>query len=304
MDFLANKVTIINTLIWSYVLVTLLISVGIYLSFKTKFVQVRFFKKIFRLLKSSNSKNQDDISSFQGFCIDTASRVRTGNIAGVAMAIVAGGPGTVLWMWLIALICGASSFVESILAQIYTSKNNDSNYLDDPAYYIEKDLEMRSLGILTTICFGLVFNAVQSNTTTLSFINVFGIPPILMGLILSILTTSVIFGGVKRIAKVSEVIVTIFATTYILVTIFVILINFKSLLNIFKLIFEDAFGIKQLTADGLGFTIMQGIKGNYYYYYGQTNIKFISSNKVILTIFRMFVVLTVFADSLVSIDLV
>jgi len=403
MNFLADKVNVINTLMWSRVLIVLLIGVGIYFSFRTKFVQFRFFKEMFRLLMPDDQKNEDGISSFQAFCISTASRVGTGNIAGVAMAVAAGGPGSVFWMWLIALIGGASSFVESTLAQIYKTKDKDGNFLGGPAYYIERGLGKRWLGIifaiLTTLCFGLVFNAAQSNTTTLAFTNAFGINPVVMGIILSALTALVIFGGIKRIAKVSEVIVPIFATAYILIAIVVIVLNFKTIPSIFVLIFENAFGIKEFAAGGLGFTIMQGIKrglfsneagmgsapnaaatatvshpvkqgltqtlgvftdtivictctafivlisgdyagttltgieltqtaltsqigvvGTYFlaictflfafssivgnYYYGQTNIEFISENKAILNIFRSFVVLTVFIGSLASIDLV
>ncbi|GAA0773421.1 alanine/glycine:cation symporter family protein [Clostridium subterminale] len=403
MNFLADKVNVINTLMWSRVLIVLLIGVGIYFSFRTKFVQFRFFKEMFRLLMPDDKKNKDGVSSFQAFCISTASRVGTGNIAGVAMAVAAGGPGSVFWMWLIALIGGASSFVESTLAQIYKTKDKDGNFLGGPAYYIERGLGKRWLGIifaiLTTLCFGLVFNAAQSNTTTLAFTNAFGINPAVMGIILSVLTALVIFGGVKRIAKVSEVIVPIFATAYILIAIIVIVLNFKTIPSIFVLIFENAFGIKEFAAGGLGFTIMQGIKrglfsneagmgsapnaaatatvshpvkqgltqtlgvftdtivictctafivlisgdyagttltgieltqtaltsqigvvGTYFlaictflfafssivgnYYYGQTNIEFISDNKAILNIFRSFVVFTVFIGSLASIDLV
>ncbi len=264
MNFLADKVDLINNFMWSYVLIILLIGAGIYFSFKTKFVQFRFFKEMFRLLKPSDKKDKNEISSFQAFCISTASRVGTGNIAGVAMAVAAGGPGAVFWMWLIALIGGASSFVESTLAQIYKTKDKDGNSLGGPAYYIERGLKKRWLGvifaILTTLCFGLVFNAAQSNTTTLAFTNAFGINPFIMGIVLSILTALVIFGGVKRIAKVSEVIVPIFATAYILVALIVIVININSLPSIFILIFENAFGLKQFAAGGLGFTIMQGIK--------------------------------------------
>ncbi len=264
MELLTTIVDKLNTFMWSYVLIALLIGVGLYFTFRTKFVQFRYLKEMFRLLKPSDKKEKDGVSSFQAFCISTASRVGTGNIAGVAMAVAAGGPGAVFWMWLIALIGGASSFIESTLAQIYKTKDIEGNFLGGPAYYIERGLGMRWLGaifaVLTTVCFGIVFNAAQSNTTTLAFTNAFNINPTLMGIILAILTATVIFGGVKRVAKVSEVIVPIFATAYILIAVFVILINLKTLPGIFKLIFENAFGIQQFAAGGLGFTVMQGIK--------------------------------------------
>ena len=219
MELLTTIVDKLNTFMWSYVLIALLIGAGLYFTFKTKFVQFRYLKEMFRLLKPNDKKEKDGVSSFQAFCISTASRVGTGNIAGVAMAVAAGGPGAVFWMWLIALIGGASSFVESTLAQIYKTKDNEGNFLGGPAYYIERGLGMRWLGaifaVLTTVCFGIVFNAAQSNTTTLAFTNAFNINPTVMGIILAILTATVIFGGVKRVAKVSEVIVPIFATAYI-----------------------------------------------------------------------------------------
>lgn len=265
MELLTKTVDSLNTFMWSYVLIALLIGVGLYFTIRTNFVQFRYLKEMFRLLKPSGKKEKDGVSSFQAFCISTASRVGTGNIAGVAMAVAAGGPGAVFWMWLIALIGGASSFIESTLAQIYKTKDTEGNFLGGPAYYIEKGLGKRWLGaifaVLTTVCFGFVFNAAQSNTTTLAFTNAFDkITPTSMGIVLAILTAAVIFGGVKRIAKVSEVIVPIFATAYILIAVFVILINFQAIPGIFKLIFENAFGIQQFAAGGLGFTVMQGIK--------------------------------------------
>lgn len=264
MDSFTKIIGNINTLMWSYILIILLIGVGLYFTFRTKFVQFRYLKEMFRLLKPNADKPQDGISSFQAFCISTASRVGTGNIAGVAMAVAAGGPGAVFWMWLIALIGGASSFIESTLAQIYKTKDKEGNFLGGPAYYIERGLGKRWLGvifaILTTICFGLVFNAAQSNTTTLAFTNAFNIPPLFMGIILAALTALVIFGGVQRVAKVSSVIVPIFATAYILIAIFVIALNFEAIPGIFKLIFESAFGLQQFAGGVLGITIMQGIK--------------------------------------------
>lgn len=263
MGIITDAIGNLNTLMWSYVLIILLIGTGLYFTVKTKFVQFRYITEMFRLLKPNNDNN-DGVSSFQAFCISTASRVGTGNIAGVAMAVAAGGPGAVFWMWLIALIGGASSFVESTLAQIYKTKDRDGNFLGGPAYYIERGLGKRWLGvifaILTTLCFGLVFNAAQSNTTTLAFTNALGINSTVMGIILSILTAMVIFGGIHRIAKVSAIIVPVFASAYILIAIIVIILNINLIPGILKLIFENAFGFQQFAAGGLGFTIMQGIK--------------------------------------------
>ena len=266
MEIFSNIINSINTFMWSYLLVVLLIGTGVYFTFKTKFVQFRHFKEMFTLLTNGIGKkdNKGGISSFQAFCISTASRVGTGNIAGVALAITIGGPGAVFWMWLIALIGGASSFVESTLAQIYKEKDKDGTFIGGPAYYMDKGLNKRWMGvifsILISITFGLIFNSVQSNTVAIAFETAFGIDKALMGLILSILTTAIIFGGAKKVAKISEIIVPIFATIYIFIAIVIVVLNINQLPNIFKLIFESAFGLKEFATGAISVTIMQGVK--------------------------------------------
>lgn len=266
MEILNNLVVSFNDFLWGYILIILLICAGLLFSFKTKFVQFRYIKEMFRLLGDGigkSNKEKGGVSSFQAFCISTASRVGTGNIAGVAIAVAVGGPGAVFWMWLIALIGSASSFVESTLAQIYKTKDKDS-FRGGPAYYMEKGLGKRWLGIifsiLITISFGFVFNAVQANTVSVAFNSAFGLSRGAIGIILAIVTALVIFGGIHRVAKVSEIIVPILAVLYILIAIIVLILNITEIPSVFKLIFESAFGIKQLTAGGLGAAVMQGIK--------------------------------------------
>ena len=266
MEILNNLVVSFNDFLWGYILIILLIGAGLLFSFKTKFVQFRYIKEMFRLLGDGigkSNKEKGGVSSFQAFCISTASRVGTGNIAGVAIAVAVGGPGAVFWMWLIALIGSASSFVESTLAQIYKTKDKDS-FRGGPAYYMEKGLGKRWLGIifsiLITIRFGFVFNAVQANTVSVAFNSAFGLSRGAIGIILAIVTALVIFGGIHRVAKVSEIIVPILAVLYILIAIIVLILNITEIPSVFKLIFESAFGIKQLTAGGLGAAVMQGIK--------------------------------------------
>lgn len=261
--------TIINTtndILWGNVLIILLIILGIYFTWQTGFVQFTYFKEMFTLLGDGLGKNNTahkGISSFQAFCISTASRVGTGNIAGVAIAIVMGGPGAVFWMWLMALLGAASAFIESTLAQIYKVKEGDS-YRGGPAYYMEKGLGKRWLGMvfsgLITVTFGLIFNAVQANTITAAFSNAFNVNKVLMGLIISVITAIVIFGGVKRIAKVSEVLVPFFAVAYILVAAVVVLLNIKELPGVIVLIFENAFGLKEMAVGGIMGTILYGVK--------------------------------------------
>ena len=265
MEFLHEMILKVNDFIWTYILIDMLIVLGLYFTFKTKFVQFRYFKEMFRLLGdgASGEKKEGSISSFQAFCISTASRVGTGNIAGIAMAIVAGGPGSVFWMWLIALVGSASSFVESTLAQIYKVKDEGS-FRGGPAYYIEQGLGSKKMGILfsvlITICFGFIFNAVQSNTITAAFNNAFGFDRLVVGIVLAAITGIIIFGGVHRVAKVSEIIVPIFAVLYILVSLFVVFININEIPNILKMIFESAFGLREMSVGTIGGMILVGIK--------------------------------------------
>ncbi|MDK2563453.1 alanine/glycine:cation symporter family protein [Romboutsia sedimentorum] len=266
MEILLKLIDSLNTFLWSYILVAALIVLGVYFTFKTKFVQFRYFKEMFRLLGDGNSKEakaEGKVSSFQAFCISTASRVGTGNIAGIALALIAGGPGAIFWMWLIALVGSASSFVESTLAQIYKVKDGKS-FRGGPAYYIEQGLNKKWMGVtfavLITICFGFVFNAVQANTVAAAFSNAFGIDKLTMGIALAVLTAAVIFGGIHRIAKVSEIIVPIFAGLYILVALFIVVMNIGQLPSVFKLIFESAFNVGSVTMGSMGGIMLIGIK--------------------------------------------
>ena len=263
MNFLNNLIIGFNDFLWTYILIAMLITIGLYFSFKTKLVQLRNIKEMFRLLTDGNNKDKNSISSFQAFCISTASRVGTGNLAGIATAISIGGPGSIFWMWLIALIGSASSFIESTLAQIYKQKDG-SSFIGGPAYYMEKGLKKRLMGIifaiLITIAFGLVFNSVQANTIALSLNNSFGFNKIIIGGIITILTIAIIYGGINRIAKISSTIVPVMAIAYIIVSLFIVLKNINYLPSMFRLIFENAFGFNHVLGGGIGAALMQGIK--------------------------------------------
>ena len=265
METLNNWIIATNDFIWTYVLIALLICVGVYFTFKSKFVQFRNIREMFRLLgdgiTSGNHKNS--VSSFQAFCIATASRVGTGNLAGVATALALGGPGAIFWMWLIALIGSASAFIESTLAQIYKVKGERS-FIGGPAFYMEKGLKKRWLGILfaiiITITFGLVFNSVQANTVTLAFNEVFGMNRTWLGIILTVLTLLVIFGGIHRIAVIAGIIVPLMAIAYILVAVFILFTHLGALPHVIGSIFSNAFGFEQIAGGGLGAVIMQGVR--------------------------------------------
>lgn len=264
MNILNEFIASANTFLWSYVLIILLIGLGLYFTFQSKFVQFRMLKEMIRLLGEGVHHTKDGgVSSFQAFCISTASRVGTGNIAGVATAIALGGPGAVFWMWLIALIGSATGFVESTLAQIYKVKDGNA-FRGGPAYYMEKALKQRWLGVvfsvLITICFGFIFNSVQSNTIAASFETAFGIDPSVMAIVVALLTAASVFGGVKRLARIVEIIVPIMAIVYILVALFVIIINFQSIPSVFMQIFQNAFGFSEIAGGTLGATMMNGVK--------------------------------------------
>ncbi|MDM5190683.1 alanine/glycine:cation symporter family protein [Bacillus sp. DX4.1] len=266
MDILEKFVGVTNTILWSYILIAMLIGLGLYFSFKLNFVQIRHLGEMVRLMGdglTGKTRKKGSVSSFQAFCMSSAARIGIGNLAGVALAISMGGPGAVFWMWVIAIIGASSSFVESTLAQIYKIKDG-SGFRGGPAYYMEKGLNKRWMGILfsilITISYGLIFNAVQANTITLAFKNAFGIERYVVGIVVSVLIAIVIFGGVKSIARISELIVPPMALIYIAVAVFVVIKNFALLPDVFTEIFMNAFGFKEAVGGGVGAAIMMGIK--------------------------------------------
>lgn len=203
MEMIDHYILKINDFLYTNVMIALLIGLGLLFSFGTRFVQFRLFGEMFRVIfeKSTiSTKGKAGISSFQAFTVSAASRIGTGNLAGVATAIAAGGPGAVFWMWLIAFIGAASSFVESTLAQIYKVKD-ETGFRGGPAYYMERGLNKRWMGIIfaitITFCFGLVFNSVQSNTISIAMNESFHVSKPVVGVVLCILTALIIFGGLN-----------------------------------------------------------------------------------------------------------
>ena len=266
MDLLNEWISSINDVLWSYILVTLLLGCAFWFTIRSRFVQFRMMGEMIRLLGDSPKKtgsHEKHISSFQAFAVSLASRVGTGNLAGVATAITVGGPGAVFWMWLIALLGSSSAFVESTLAQLYKRKGKDS-FVGGPAYYMEKGLKARWMGILfailISITFGFAFNSVQSNTICAAWEKAFGIDHVWMGIVLTAVTLLIIFGGIHRIARVSGVIVPVMALGYIVLALGVVLFNLGKLPVVIRLIVSNAFGWEQALGGGIGATLMQGIK--------------------------------------------
>ena len=256
--------------LYTWILVALLIITGLYFSIRTRFVQIRLLPESLKVIVEK--KSNPGISSFQALMISTASRVGTGNIVGVALAIGTGGPGAVFWMWVLAIIGSASAFIESTLAQIYKTKD-ENGFRGGPAYYIQTALKSRPLGILFSIlliaCFAFGFNALQAFNIGDSLKYYFpnysdSIIPTVLGLTLAILTGITIYGGVKRIGFITSVIVPIMALIYICLGLFITIKNINLLPGVFKNIFVEAFNFKAIFGGGVGaFTsscVMQGIK--------------------------------------------
>ncbi len=265
-------ITAVNDVIWSYVLIVALVGCGLWFTWRTKFVQFRMVGEMLRLLTESavdsvgdqvKGKEKRHISSFQAFAVSVATRVGTGNLAGVATAIVIGGPGAVFWMWLIAIIGSATAFVESTLAQLYKQKHKDS-FIGGPAYYIQKGLKQRWMAILfailITLQFGLSNNSIQANTICGAMQEAFGWSPIWVGVALATMALFIVFGGIQRIAKVSSVIVPLMAVGYIILALVIIIMNIHLIPHVFKVIILDAFGFSQIAGGSIGAAMMNGIK--------------------------------------------
>ena len=267
MESLNTFISSINDVLWSYVLIVMLIGCALYFTFKTKFLQFRMLGEMVRLLGDSTSNNNQDgkkqISSFEAFMVSLASRVGTGNLAGVATAIAVGGPGAVFWMWVIALLGASSAFVESTLAQLFKVKGKDS-FVGGPAYYMRIGLKKPWMGalfaVLLIFTFPFSFNSVQSNTICAAFEQAFNFDPLIVGIVLTVFTFMIIFGGIQRIAKVSSLIVPIMAVGYILLALFIVAVNFRQIPQVLELIVSSAFGWNQAFGGMIGAALMNGIK--------------------------------------------
>ena len=253
--WLNTAITNINNVLWTYILVAVLIVCAVLFTIKTRGVQFRMIGEMIRLLGDSTKKTHEKhVSSFEAFAVSIASRVGTGNLAGVATAIAVGGPGAIFWMWVIALLGSATAFVESTLAQLYKRKTEGS-YIGGPAYYMMFGLHKRWMArlyaVLITVTFCMAYISIQSNTICGAMQGAFGIQPWLMGLVLVVLSTACVFGGINRIAKVSSIFVP---------ALVILVVNIQLVPRMFALIVENAFGFRQFTGGTFGAMMMTGIK--------------------------------------------
>ena len=254
----------INDLIWSKILIFVLLAVGLLLTITSRFVQFRYFGRMFTILGDSFHHQAGHLSSFQALALSVAGRVGAGNIAGVSVAITLGGPGAIFWMWMTALVGMATSFFECTISQVFKNAEPDGTYRGGPAYYIERGLGQRWLAavfsVLLLITFGFGFNAIQSYTVATSVQDAFGVPPTVTGVVLLMVLGIIIFGGVKRIAEVAELIVPIMAIGYFVMSLFVLLTNIREIPSVFGLIFQSAFGLREAVSGGIGAAILFGVK--------------------------------------------
>lgn len=255
----------LNNFLYTYIIIAVLIGCGLYFTIRTRGVQFRLFLDSCRLLVSSGDGKAKGkhVSSFQAFAVSLASRVGTGNLAGVATAISVGGPGAVFWMWVTALLGAATGFVEATLAQLYKRKDKDS-FIGGPAYYIEKGLGLRWMAVLSAVLiiftFAFGFTSVQCNTIGAAFEHEFGWNHMAVGAVVAVLVCVIIFGGIQRIARFSAAIVPVMALGYIGLALVILFMNIGKVPEALRLIVESAFGIRQAAGGMVGAAIMQGVR--------------------------------------------
>lgn len=266
-------ITQINDALWTYVLIGALVLCGLWFTFRTRGFQFRMLGEMLRLLTDSatsgntmvdpKNANHKHISSFQAFAVSVATRVGTGNLAGVATAIAIGGPGAVFWMWVTALVGSATAFVESTLGQLFKQRHRDS-FIGGPAYYILRGLHCKWIAylfaFLLTLTFGLSYNSIQSNSICGAMQTAFGWDPLIVGIALSVVALIIVFGGIHRIANVSSVLVPLMAIGYFILVVVIVLMNIEHIPHVLKVIFADAFGFRQGAGGVLGASIMIGVK--------------------------------------------
>ncbi|WP_394183515.1 alanine/glycine:cation symporter family protein [Marinomonas posidonica] len=259
--------SLLTDLLWSKVLIAVLIGIGIWFTVATRFVQFRYFGNMFKILTAKHHEaDGKHLSSFQALILSVAGRVGGGNIAGVAVAITLGGPGAIFWMWVVGLMGMATSFVECLLAQTYKTAENDGTYRGGPAYYIERGLgkKWKWLAIIYSVLllatFGIAFTTLQSYSVATSLEDAFGIQPYYSGIAMAFVVGLIIFGGVKRIAQVAEVLVPIMAGGYLLIALIVIAMNLSLIPETLMLIIKSAFGLEPAIGGGIGAAILMGVK--------------------------------------------
>ena len=266
MDVLSDIVGFLNTALWTWLMTPLLLGAGIYFTIRLKFLQITGFPHMIKVMAHSGHTEHGGISSFGAFATSLAARVGTGNIAGVATALVVGGPGAVFWMWVVAFIGMCTAMIEATLAQVYKHRDEDEPALfrGGPAYYMKRGLNSRAMGVAFSIAlllaFGLAFNGVQANSIAAAADEAWGINKGVTGTLVLIAVALVIFGGIRRIAHVAEFVVPIMAVTYLAVGLLVVFANLSEVPDALALIVKSAFGVGEVAGGVIGYTIAQAIQ--------------------------------------------
>ena len=270
MDFITKTVDVVNKILWDYALLFLLVGTGVFYTFQLKFIQVRKFSKGMKLLFGNFSlkgaKNEKGLSSFQALTTAIAAQVGTGNIAGAATAIAAGGPGAIFWMWIAAFFGMATIYAEAVMAQ-YTRVEKDGNYVGGPIYYIKHIFKGKFGSFLATffsvaviLALGFMGNMVQSNSIGSAFGTAFGIHPLAVGVVCAVIAGFIFIGGIKRIASFTEKVVPIMAILYVLGCLVILVMNPAGFVNAVKQIFVGAFAPNAVLGGALGVTVQKAMR--------------------------------------------
>jgi alanine or glycine:cation symporter, AGCS family len=257
----------LNTIFWGYVLIYGLLAVGLFFTLRLGFIQFVHFGELFRVIRGSRQTDASGITPFQALTVSLASRVGTGNIAGVAVALYLGGPGAIFWMWMVALVGMATAYSESTLAQLFKVRNEEGQFRGGPAFYIARGLGAPWAAAIFSaaliLSFGLVFNAVQANSIAGAVEGAFGLPKLVTGLVIAALAGVVIFGGIRQIAKVAEIVVPFMAGIYLLLAVVVLVMNIGEVPGLLWHILRSAFGLEEAAggvAGGLAAAMLNGVK--------------------------------------------
>ncbi|NLC01767.1 MAG: alanine:cation symporter family protein, partial [Pseudomonas formosensis] len=260
-------VDFLNTIFWEYILIYGLIGVGLFFTLRLGLIQFRHFGEMFRSIIGARTSDRYGISPFQALCTSLASRIGTGNIAGVAVALYLGGAGAIFWMWVVALVGMATAYSESALAQLYKVQDHKGQYRGGPAFYIAKGLKAPWAGVIFALAlilsFGLVFNAVQANSIADAVESAFGVPKLWVGLVTAFFAGLVIFGGLRSIARFAEYVVPFMAGAYVLMAIYVLVVNYDQVPETLLSIFRGAFGLEEAAggvAGSMTAAMLNGIK--------------------------------------------
>ena len=257
----------LNSILWGYVLVYGLLGVGVFFTIRLGFLQFLNFGEMIRAIRGSRDSDVHGISPFQALCTSLASRVGTGNLAGVAVALYLGGAGAIFWMWMVALVGMATGYAESTLAQLYKVRDGKGQYRGGPAVYITKGLKAPWAGSVFAVClilsFGLVFNAVQANSIADAMQGAFGVPKLWVGIVIAVLAGTVIFGGLRSIVRFAELVVPLMAGIYVLIALVIMAIHITEVPGVLMTIVKSAFGLEEAAGGAAGSitaAMLNGIK--------------------------------------------